>query len=122
MLPLEMKERKTQRELFIVIDEMTNIPEHFGKKLEQQKDNSNRIRQLAACLMTTFNEFEQYIHQAILPYTKKEETGMLKNKTEMLKEENSRLRHDMSKKEILIKSLTETLNRERAKQMWQTET
>ena len=31
-----MKETKTQRELFIVIDEITNIREHFWKKLEQQ--------------------------------------------------------------------------------------
>ena len=28
----------------------------------------------------------------------------------------------MSEKEILIKSLTETLNKEKAQQMWQTET
>ena len=41
---LETKETKTQRELFIVIHEMTNTVEHFGKKLEQQKeDSSNRI-------------------------------------------------------------------------------
>ena len=57
---LEMKETKTQRELFIVIDEMTNILEHFGKNLEQQKeDSSNRISQLEACLTTTRDEFEQ---------------------------------------------------------------
>ena len=29
---LEMKEKKTQRELFIVIGEMRNILEHLGKK------------------------------------------------------------------------------------------
>ena len=41
---LETKETKTQRELFIVVDEMTNTLEHFGKKSEQQKeDSSNRI-------------------------------------------------------------------------------
>ena len=34
-LTLEMKVTKTQRELFIVIDEMKNILEHFEKKLEQ---------------------------------------------------------------------------------------
>ena len=42
---------------------------------------------------------------------------MLKNEIEMLKKENSKLQHDMSKKEILIKSLTKTLNaRQMAKQ------
>ena len=53
-LTLETKEMKTQRELFIVIDEMTNTLEHSGKKLEQQKeDSSNRISQLEACLTAT---------------------------------------------------------------------
>ena len=32
---LEIKVMKTQRELFIVIDEMANILEYFEKKLEQ---------------------------------------------------------------------------------------
>ena len=45
---------------------------------------------------------------------------MLKSETETLKEENTM--YDMSEKEILIKSLKETLNEERAKQMWQAET
>ena len=40
----------------------------------------------------------------------------------MLKEENSKLKHHMSEKEMLIKRLRETLNEEMAKQMWQTET
>ena len=31
---LEVKQAKTQRELFIDLDEMTNILEHFGEKLE----------------------------------------------------------------------------------------
>ena len=31
---LETKETKTQRELFIVIDEITNTFEHFGKEKE----------------------------------------------------------------------------------------
>ena len=31
---LEMKQAKTQRELFIGIDEMTNTLQHFGEKLE----------------------------------------------------------------------------------------
>ena len=102
---------------------MTNIQEHFGKKLEQQKeDSSNKISQLEACLKATLDEFEQYIHQAIPAYTEKEETGMLKNLIETLKEENSKLKYDMSEKEILIKSLRETLNKEKVKQMWQTET
>ena len=64
---LEMKETKTQRELFIVIDEITNTPEHFGKKLEQQKEDSS-----SSCLTATLDEFEQYIHQAIPAYTEKE--------------------------------------------------
>ena len=92
--------------------------EHFGKKLEQQKQNSsNRISQLEACLTATLDEFEHYIHQAIPAYTKKEETGLLKSETETLKEESSKLKHDMREKEILIKHLTETLNKENAKQM-----
>ena len=38
-------ETKIQRELYIVIHEMTNTLEHFGKKIEQQKeDSSSRIR------------------------------------------------------------------------------
>ena len=42
---LETKETKTQRELYRVIHEMTNTLEHFGKKIEQQKeDSSSRIR------------------------------------------------------------------------------
>ena len=45
---------------------------------------------------------------------------MLKSETETLKEENTM--YDMGEKEILIKSLKETLTEERAKQMWQTET
>ena len=47
---------------------------------------------------------------------------MLKSKIETLKEENSKLKHNTCEKEILIKRLTETLNKEKAKQMWQTET
>ena len=102
---------------------MTNTLEHFGKKLEQQKeDNSNRISQLEACLTATLDEFEHYIHQAIPPYTVKEEIGMLKSEIEKLKEESSKLKHDMCEKETLIKHLTEILNEEKAKEMWQTET
>ena len=119
---LETKETKTVTKT-IVIDEMTNTLVHFGKKLEQQKgDSSNRISQLEACLTATLDEFEHYIHQAIPAYTKKEEIEMLKSKIEMLKEENSKLKHDMCEKEMLIKHLMETLNEEKAKQMWQTET
>ena len=47
---------------------------------------------------------------------------MVKSEIEMLKEENSKLKHHMSEKEMLIKRLRETLNEEMAKQMWQTET
>ena len=114
---LVTKEMKIQRELFIVIDEITNTLEHFGKKLEQQKeDSSNRITRLEACLTSTFDEFEHYIHQAIPAYTEKEEIGMLKSEIEKLEEENSKLKHDMCEKEILINHLTETLNEEKAKQ------
>ena len=119
---LETKETKTVTKT-IVIDEMTNTLVHFGKKLEQQKGgSSNRISHLEACLTATLDEFEHYIHQAIPAYTEKEEIEMLKSKIEMLKEENSKLKHDMCKKEMLIKHLMETLNEEKAKQMWQTET
>ena len=69
---LETKEMKTQTELFIVIDEMTNTLKHFGKQLEQQnEDSSNRISQLEACLTEIDDEFELYIHQGILTYTEK---------------------------------------------------
>ena len=69
---LETKEMKTQTELFIVIDEMTNTLKHFGKQLEQQnEDSSNRISQLEACLTAIDDEFELYIHQGILTYTGK---------------------------------------------------
>ena len=48
---LEMKETKTQREVFIAIDEITNTLEHVGIKLRQQKeDSSNIISQLKAFL------------------------------------------------------------------------
>ena len=78
---------------------MANTLEHFGKKLEQQKeDGSNRITLLEACLTATLNEFEHYIHQALPAYTEKEEIGMLKNEIEKLKEENSKLEHDMWEK------------------------
>ena len=108
---LETKETKLLRELHIVINEMTNTLEHFGKKIEQQnEDSSNRISQLEACLTATLDEFKHYIHQAIPAYTKKEETGMLKTEIETLKEENSKLRNDMCEKDILITHLTETLN------------
>ena len=83
---LETKETKTQRELYIVINEMTNTLEHFGKKIEQQNDtSSNRISQLEACLMAALDEFKHYIHQAIPAYTEKEEMEMLKREFETLK-------------------------------------
>ena len=105
---LETKETKSQRELFIVIHEMTNTVEHFGKKLEQQKeDSSNRISQLEACLTETLDDFEHYIHQAIPIYTEKEEIGILKSEIETLKEESTELKQDMYGKEILTKRLTE---------------
>ena len=61
--------------------------------------------------MATLDECEHYIHQTIPAYTAKEEIGMLKSEIETLKEENSKLRHDMCEKEILIKRLMETLNK-----------
>ena len=62
-------------------------------------------------MTATLDECEHYIHQAVPAYTEKEEIGMLKSKIETLKEENSKLRHDMCEKEILIKRLMETLNK-----------
>ena len=83
----QMKETKTQRELYIVINEMINTLEHFGKNIEQKnEDSSNRMSQLEACLTATLDEFEHDIHQAIPAYTEKEETGMLKSEIETLKE------------------------------------
>ena len=112
-LTLETKDMKTQRKLHIVINGKTNILEHFGKKIEQQnEDSSNRISQLEACLTTTLDEFEHYIHEAIPAYTEKEEIGILNSEIETLEEENSKLRHNMCQKEILIKHLTEILNEE----------
>lgn len=61
-----MKEAKTQRGLFIVIDKIRNILEHFKEKLEQQKEDSSKwISQLEASLKTTLDEFEKYNHHAI---------------------------------------------------------
>ena len=58
---LETKETITQRELHIVIDEMGNTLEHFGKKIEQQNEySSNRISQLEACLTATLYDFQHY--------------------------------------------------------------
>ena len=58
---LETKETITQRELHIVIDEMANTLEHFGKKIEQQNEySSNRISQLEACLTPTLYDFQHY--------------------------------------------------------------
>ena len=119
----EMKGVKTGKELYTAIDLMTSTLDHFGKKIEQQsEDSSSRIRQLEACLTATLDEFERYIHQAISAYTQQEEIGVLKSEIETLKEENSKLRQDMCEKQILIKRLTETLNVGKAKQKWQTET
>ena len=120
---LETKETKTQKELYIVINEMTNTLKHFEKKIEQQnEDSSNRISQLEACLTATLDEFEHCIRQTIPTFTEKEEIGMLKSEIETLKEENSKLRHDMYEKDISIKRLTETLNEEMDNRKWQTET
>ena len=69
---METKKTTTQRELYIVINEMTNTLKHFGKKTEQQnEDSSNRISQLKAYLTATLDEFEHYIHQAIHHIPKK---------------------------------------------------
>ena len=76
---LETKETKSQRELYIVINEMTITLEHFGKKKKNNKINSsNRIGQLEACLTATLDEFEHYIHRAFPAYTKKEERNTKK--------------------------------------------
>ena len=119
---LETKEMKTERELYIVINEMTDTLQHFGKKIEQQNEDSfNRISQLETSLTATLNEFEHCIQQAIPAYTKKKRNRNT-SEIETLKEENNKLRHDMCEKEILTKRLTETLNEEKAKQKWQKET
>ena len=73
-------------------------------------------------MTATLDDFEHYIHQAIPSYTEKEEIGILKSEIETLKEKNSKLKEGMYEKEISIKRLTETLNEEKTKQMWQTET
>ena len=73
-------------------------------------------------MTATLDDFEHYIHQAIPAYTEKEEIGILKSEIEALKKENSKLKESMYEKKISIKRLTETLNEEKAKQMWQTET
>ena len=106
-----MNVTKTQRELFVVVDEMKNILEHLGKKLEQQKEeSSNRISQLEACLRTILAKFEQYIHQAIPASTEKEE-GMHKIEIDMLKEEISKVKHNISDKVILREGLAEKIKK-----------
>ena len=87
----------------------------MGKIEQQNEDSSKRISQREACLKATLNEFEHYTYQAIPEYTEKEEMGMLKSKIETLKEESSKLRHDMCEKEISIIRLTKILNEEKAK-------
>ena len=72
--------------------------------------------------MPPFDDFEHCIKQAILAYTEKGEIGILISVVETLKEENRKLKQDMYEKEIPIKLLTETLNEEKAKQIWQKET
>ena len=48
-----IKELNIKRGLFIVIDEMTNILDHFGRKLGQEKENSsNWISKLEDYLTT----------------------------------------------------------------------
>ena len=47
--------------------------------------------------------------------------GMLKSEIETPKDENSKLKQDTCEKKILIKRLMEILNKEKAKQKWQTE-
>ena len=89
---LGTEETKTPRELFVVIDGITDTLEHFGKKSSNNKDSSNKISQLEACLTATLHEFEHYIHQAIPAYTEKEETRILKSEIETLKEANSKLK------------------------------
>ena len=80
-LTFEMKEMKSQRKLFLAIDEMKNILDHLRKKLEQQKQHScNRISQLDACLTISLDEFEQFFHNAFSAYTNKERIGMLKKR------------------------------------------
>ena len=37
---METKETKTQRGLYIVIDEMANTLEYFGKNIEQKNEDS----------------------------------------------------------------------------------
>ena len=60
---LETLGTKSQRELFIVTDEIRNTLEHFGKVLAQQnEDSSNRICQLEAYLAVTLDEFKHFIH------------------------------------------------------------
>ena len=55
---LEMKETHIQEKLCIVIDEMTDSLEHFGKTLEQHRENSSSIiSQLETCLATSLDEF-----------------------------------------------------------------
>ena len=120
MPTLETKETKTQRESYIVIDEMTNTLEHFGKKKQNNKTKTAPTK--STNWKPAWQQFEHYIHQAIPAYTEKEEIRVLKSEAETLKEGNSKLRHDMCEKEIFIKSLTETLNKEKVKQKWQAET
>ena len=64
----EMKETKTQRELIIVIDEMTNTLEQFGKKSNKKKtvpkESTNwkpALQQLSISLNITLTKQSQHI-------------------------------------------------------------
>ena len=98
------------------IDLQSTLGKNRATKRRQFQQN-----QLEACLTTTLDEFDQYIYHAISLYTDREEAEMLKNEIEILKEENNKLKHDMSEKEVLINGLTGKLHQERAKQIWKTE-
>ena len=118
----EWKNWLFRENFFVVIDEMTKILDHFGRKLEQQKEySSNGIRQLEYFLTTTLDELKQYIHHAIIAYTEKEQVEMLQNKIETLNEENNKLKHGKSEKKIFINSLAGKLDEERARKMWHRE-
>ena len=71
--PTGFGNKKTESlERIIYSHSWNDILEHFRNKFEQQKeDNSKRASPLETSLMTTHNEFEQYIHHAIRAYTNK---------------------------------------------------
>ena len=110
--------------MFLVVDEMTDILEHFGKKLKQQKEDSwNSVNQQkqSRSLLDRNSWWVWAIYSLFNSSIYWQKASMnAKNKFEMLKEESNKLKHKIGEKELLMISLMGQAKK-RARKMWQTE-